>query len=186
MSVGAAVPPGKASAISSCASTDSTGPAERVGRRQPRGEVEQAQRHHGEHGHAAEGHAHRLARDELADPPPGAVGLVDLMRAPREAALDAPVDAGALGARRARTARTGRRPTIVSSAGRNVSIAMIAMNTPAAPVGPRPAVPLTLASVSESRVTGDGQARRDDRRAGRAQRVPIATCLSWWRLSSSR
>ena len=69
--------------------------------------------------------------------------------------------------------QNGRRPTIVSTAGRNVSIESSATRTASAPVGPRPAVPLTFASVSDEQRDRDRQARRDDRRTGaRAARAP--------------
>ncbi len=78
------------------------------------------------------------------------------------------------------------RPQITSSAGSMVSIEIIAIPTPMAPIGPRPAVPLTSASesVSSARITVSPEARI----AGPA--VPsatfIASCLSSCRRSSSR
>ena len=78
------------------------------------------------------------------------------------------------------------RPKITSSAGSMVSIEIIAMPTPIAPIGPRPAVPLTSArlSVSSARITVSPEARI----AGPAVRsaTRIAACLSSWRRNSSR
>ena len=78
------------------------------------------------------------------------------------------------------------RPQITSSAGSIVSIEIIAIPTPMAPIGPRPAVPLTSArlSVSNARITVIPEARM----AGPAVRsaTRIASCLSSWRRNSSR
>ena len=66
------------------------------------------------------------------------------------------------------------RPKITSSAGSMVSIEIIAIPTPIAPIGPRPAVPLTSARLSvssaritvspEARIAGPGGAQRDPHR----------------------
>ena len=82
--------------------------------------------------------------------------------------------------------QNARRPQITSQAGSSVSIATIATATPSAPIGPRPDVPLTSASIRHSRaaITVMPEATI----AGPAVRSAsaIASCLSSWRRSSSR
>ena len=95
------------------------------------------------------------AVDAVADAAPGAVRLVD----------------AGLADVRDRAGQNQLRPQIVSSAGSIVSIEIIAIPTPIAPIGPRPAVPLTSAieSVSsaaitvrpEAKIAGPGAAQRD-------------------------
>ena len=58
---------------------------------------------------------------------------------------------------------------MTSSAGSSVSIVTIATAMPSAPIGPRPAVPSTSASVRQSSAAMTVQAGGDDRRAGGAQ-----------------
>ena len=78
------------------------------------------------------------------------------------------------------------RPKIASSAGSMVSIEIIASPTPIAPIGPRPAVPLTSArlSVSSATITVRPEARIAGPAVWSATR--IASCLSSWRRNSSR
>ena len=78
------------------------------------------------------------------------------------------------------------RPVIASSAGRIVSIETIARPTPSAPIGPRPAVPVTSASVSVSSAAITVAAEATI--AGPALRIAMrtASCLSSWLRSSSR
>ena len=68
-----------------------------------------------------------------------------------------------------------RRPKIASSAGSSVSIETIATPTPSAPIGPRPAVPLTLASDSDSSasmtVTPEAKIAGPARRSAMRQRL---------------
>ena len=109
----------------------------------------------------------------------------------------------ALGRRRARRRGSRRRPSspkcgivrperpaaedrraarAAGSASTSIATAM-----PIAPIGPRPAVPLTLASDRRQQRGADGHARGEDRRARRgAAASAIASCLSSWRRSSSR
>ncbi len=88
--------------------------------------------------------------------------------------------------KRGTNGQNGRRPTATSRAGRNVSITRTATAMPIAPIGPRPAVPLTSASESES--SAAHTVRPDAKIAGPARRSAssIASCLSSWRRSSSR
>ena len=86
----------------------------------------------------------RATGDALADPPPDAVGRVDARR---------PRRAGTRG-------HIARRPQIVSSAGSSVSIDTIATRMPSAPIGPRPAVPLTSAIDSDSSAASRSCRRR--------------------------
>ena len=67
-----------------------------------------------------------------------------------------------------------------------VSIEIIAIPTPMAPIGPSPAVPLTSASDSVRSATMT--VRPEARIAGPAvcNATRIASCLSSWRRSSSR
>ena len=78
------------------------------------------------------------------------------------------------------------RPKIASSAGSMVSIEIIAIPTPMAPIGPSPAVPLTSArlSVSSATITVSPEARIAGPAVCSATR--IASCLSSWRRNSSR
>ena len=82
--------------------------------------------------------------------------------------------------------QNARRPQITSHAGSSVSIASIATATPSAPIGPRPEVPLTSASVRHS--SAAITVMPDAKIAGPAVRKAsaIASCLSSWRRSSSR
>ena len=79
-----------------------------------------------------------------------------------------------------------RRPKIVSRAGSSVSIEIAAQATPMAPIGPRPAVPLTLAMVrhSSAAITVAAEANT----AGPAELIAarIASWRSLVRCSSSR
>ncbi len=75
--------------------------------------------------------------------------------------------------------QNARRPKIVSSAGKSVSIEMAAQATPIAPIGPRPDVPLTLAIVRQSSAAMTVAA--DANTAGPAD--VIAACMAAWRSS---
>ncbi len=79
-----------------------------------------------------------------------------------------------------------RRPQITSQAGSSVSIASIATATPSAPIGPRPDVPLTSASMRHS--SAAMTVMPEAKIAGPAVRSAsaIASCLSSWVRSSSR
>ncbi len=65
-----------------------------------------------------------------------------------------------------------RRPKIVSRAGSSVSIESAAQATPMAPIGPSPAVPLTLAMVRHSNAATTVAA--DANTAGPAERIASA------------
>ena len=82
--------------------------------------------------------------------------------------------------------QNAQRPVMTSSAGSSVSIESIATAMPTAPIGPRPAVPLTSAKdrQSSAKMTVSPEAKI----AGPAVRSASASasCLSWWRRSSSR
>ncbi len=82
--------------------------------------------------------------------------------------------------------KNAQRPKITSSAGSSVSIAIIATAMPSAPIGPRPDVPLTSASIRHS--SAATTVRPDAKIAGPAVRraSAIASWRSAWRRSSSR
>ena len=82
--------------------------------------------------------------------------------------------------------KKAQRPTMTSSAGSSVSIASIATAMPSAPIGPRPDVPLTSASVRHS--SAAMTVSPDAKIAGPAVRSAsaIASWRSAWRRSSSR
>ena len=82
--------------------------------------------------------------------------------------------------------QNGRRPAMSRIAGRKVSITTTATAMPIAPIGPRPAVPLTFASESDS--SAAHTVRPDAKIAGPARRsaIAMASCLSSCRRSSSR
>ena len=77
-------------------------------------------------------------------------------------------------------------PVIASRAGRMVIIETIARPTPSAPIGPRPAVPVT--SASESVNSAAITVAADATIAGPALRIATrtASCLSSLRRNSSR
>ena len=82
--------------------------------------------------------------------------------------------------------QNGRRPTIASSAGSSVSMLSIAQKIPRAPIGPRPAVPLTLASERQSRARMTVTPEATIAGPARRRAIASASCLSSWRRSSSR
>ena len=79
-----------------------------------------------------------------------------------------------------------QRPAMTSTAGNSVSIEIIAIAMPVAPIGPRPEVPSTSASIRQSNaeITVNPEAMI----AGPARRsaFAIASCRSSWSRSSSR
>ncbi len=79
-----------------------------------------------------------------------------------------------------------RRPKIVSSAGSRVSIESAAQKMPRAPIGPRPAVPLTSAIIRHSRaaITVAAEARIAGPAEARAVLIASWRSAVWW--SSSR
>ncbi len=79
-----------------------------------------------------------------------------------------------------------RRPKIVSSAGSRVSIESAAQAMPIAAIGPRPAVPLTLASIRQSSAAITVAAEAKIAGPAEASAVRIASCLSTVWCSSSR
>ena len=87
--------------------------------------------HHGEHGQGPRPDATRTACHPLGDLPPPAVRLV-----------------GALAPHPGMNGQKARRPNTASSAGRIVSIEIIAIAIPSAPIGPRPEVPVTSATTA--------------------------------------
>ena len=82
--------------------------------------------------------------------------------------------------------QNARRPQIVSSAGSSVSMVIIAIAMPSAPIGPRPAVPSTSAMVRHS--SAAITVAPDATIAGPAVRraSAIASCLSSCLRNSSR
>ena len=82
--------------------------------------------------------------------------------------------------------QNARRPTIASSAGSSVHITSIASPMPIAPISPSPAVPLTSARDRHSSPAITVPPEATIAGPARPQGVAMATCLSWWRRSSSR
>jgi hypothetical protein len=79
-----------------------------------------------------------------------------------------------------------RLPTINSSAGSSVSIAIIATAIPIAPIGPRPAVPLSSASMRQSNAAITVMPEANIAGPAVLSARLIASCLSLARRSSSR
>ena len=82
--------------------------------------------------------------------------------------------------------QNARRPKISSSAGSSVSIDSAAQNTPRAPSGPRPDVPLTFAIERQNSAAITVAALANTAGPAEASALRIATYLSTSRCISSR